>query len=690
MEKLSVKPWKSFVQGATVYPDGVNFCVYSKDASTVSLYIFENQDDVEPYFSFDFSNTHNKFGDLWGVFIEGLKPGALYLYKIGGKMLPLDGLWFDEKRFLFDPFAKAFTNGSVFLNIEPGTKMCRPGKMPKCVVVDDNAFDWEDDRPLQTPGEKTIIYEAHLKGMTAGDKSIDENIRGTYKGLVEKIPYLQELGITAIELLPIHEFDENENGNIDPKTGERLKNYWGYSTIGFFAPKAGYASDKTPGACVTEFKEMVKAFHKAGIEVILDVVFNHTAEGNEHGVPLNFRGFQNDVYYHLVDEHKEYYKNYSGCGNAVNANHPVVSDYITECLRYWVSEMHIDGFRFDLASELTRNQSGAVDRNPALTNRLSCDPILRGTKLIAEPWDCGGAYHVGCFPGGNWIEWNDKFRDGIRKFIRGDEYLATEAATRIAGSSDLYAHDGRSPLSSINFINAHDGFTLNDLVTYNGKHNDENGEGNRDGNDNNLSYNYGFEGECTNPKIARLRKRQIKNFLACLFLSQGTPMFNAGDEFRRTQGGNNNAYCQDNEISWIDWSLAEKHSDILDWTKKLIKMRKSSALFQRKEFFKGEKDGEGFLDISWFDYEGKNPDWSKSNRFLAFRLGGEFYVAMNMDIHDVTVTIPRCAQGKKWYRLADSSIEDKSSALDFGNEEELYSQDRCVLLSNSVIILRCK
>ena len=447
---------------------------------------------------------------------------------------------------------------------------------------------------------------------------------------------------------------------------------------------------------------MVKALHNAGIEVLLDVVFNHTAEGNENGISLNFRGFDNSIFYHLVHDHKEYYMNYSGCGNAVNANHPVVQDFIMDCLHYWVLEMHVDGFRFDLASELTRDENGFPSDIAPLTKRISEDSILRNTKIIAEPWDCGGAYQIGNFPGGRWCEWNDHYRDGIRRFIRGDEHTSNEAATRIAGSNDLYALSGRGPIHSINFVTAHDGFTLNDLVTYNSKHNEDNGEENRDGNDNNLSYNYGYEGPVINPKIEKVRTRQIKNFFTTLLISQGTPMFVAGDEVRRTQNGNNNAYCQDNELSWFNWDDVKNNSTMFDFVQKLITLRSQHPVFQRRNFFGGAATSQfdNPPDISWFNFDGTVPDWKKMNRYLGFRLGGkanglprddnDFFVAMNMDIHDLTITIPKPSAGRTWYRTIDTSIENKSSILLGGDEETLNSQEHYVILANSILVLISK
>lgn len=689
--------------GALPTADGVNFAVFSRGAVRVFLDLFEAAEDAQPYATIELDPVKNKTGDVWHVFVKGIGAGALYLYRVDGEYNPPRGDRFNVNKYLLDPYAKAFTRGSVFRSynlqrtrglagIENG-KLSDLSDFPKCVVVDDTAFDWQGDRPLHLPLNRTILYEAHLRGFTASETS-QVSAPGTYKGFIEKIPYLKELGITAIEFLPVFEFDEDENGNINQRTGEKLANYWGYSTIGFFAPKTTFSSDVSPGAPVREFKELVRQLHLAGIEVILDVVFNHTAEGNEHGYTFSMRGFENSVYYLLPPNEKQYYMNYSGCGNTINAAHPIVSRFIIDCLRYWVSEMHVDGFRFDLASALTRDRNGNVQGFPFLTSAIAEDPVLAGAKIIAEPWDCGGGYHVGGFPGGRWSEWNDRFRNDIRRFLRGDHHLATAAATRVAGSSDLYNHSGRMPTASINFVTAHDGFTLNDVVSYNGKHNDENGEGNRDGSDDNLSYNRGFEGPTHNPKIENLRVQIIKNFLLCLMTSQGVPMMLMGDEFRRTQQGNNNAYCQDNAISWVDWDFAVTYADVLTFTKRLIALRKAHPVFMRSRFF-----SEHNPEIEWFDAEGKVPDWANSGRFLAFRLRGagikndsgiddnDLYIAGNTDIYDVTITVPSPAKDKKWYRVADTSVAGPDSIAEAGKEEPLIEQKRYVLPANGFVIL---
>ena len=700
MDSIHVSAGKPMQLGTTVTPKGVYFTVFSRNAKKIFLELYSSAEDANPYHTIELSPETNRTGDLWHVFVEGLKVGDLYLYRVDGPFTPSRGHRFDKTQPLFDPRAKAFTAGSVFKYMLPGKDKYME-RFPKCVIIDDEDYDWEDDKPLAIPLEKSIIYETHLKGFTASPTSQVEH-PGTYRGLIEKIPYLQALGISAVEFLPVFEFDEYENTNVNPRTGARMKNYWGYSTIGFYAPKCSYSSDKTPGGCVREFKDMVKALHNAGIEVILDVVFNHTAEGNENGISLNFRGFDNKIFYHLVPDHKEYYMNYSGCGNAVNANHPVVQDFIIDCLHYWVLEMHVDGFRFDLASELTRDERGCPSDMAPLTKRISEDSILRNTKIIAEPWDCAGAYQIGNFPGGRWCEWNDHYRDGIRRFIRGDEYIANEAATRIAGSNDIYAMSGRAPIHSINFITAHDGFTLNDLVTYNYKHNEDNGEGNRDGSDNNLSYNYGYEGPTINPKIENLRATQLRNFFTTLLISQGVPMFVAGDEVRRTQGGNNNAYCQDNETSWFNWEDLNNNSQMLEFVQKLIALRNQHPVFHRRNFFGGAATSQFNEppDISWFNFDGTIPDWNKMNRYLGFRLGGkaaglseddnDFFVAMNMDIRDLTITIPKPSSGRKWYRTIDTSIHNRTAILLGGEEETLNSQEHYVLVANSILVLISK
>lgn len=708
MAEIKVRNGAPMGFGAVLVPGGVNFSVYSRDAAKVSLVLFNSENDEKPSAIIDFDEVNNKTGNVWHIMVEGLGAGALYLYKVDGPYNPPQGLRFNPNKYILDPYAKGFTVGSVFRSYNNQHKMGFAQNMggelqdlsdfPKCVVIDDS-FDWEGDKPLNIPLSESVIYETHVKGFTASKSSdVQPEIAGTYRGFTEKVDYLKALGITAVEFLPLFEFDENENGNSNPRTGERLVNYWGYSTIGFFAPKTSYAANRAPGGPVNEFKQMVKTLHKAGIEVILDVVYNHTAEGNEHGYTFEFRGLQNDVWYSLPPNDKQYYMNFSGCGNSLNCNHPVAAQFILDSLRYWVLEMHVDGFRFDLASILTRGQAnnGAPLEVPFITNAISEDPVISKTKIIAEPWDCAGLYQLGGFPAGpgsRWSEWNGRFRDDIRRFVRGDEFVATAAATRIAGSSDCYNHNGRKPQASINFITAHDGFTLNDLVSYNGKHNEENGEQNRDGSDDNLSYNHGFEGECVNPKIEATRIRKIKTFLMYLFVSQGVPMLLAGDEMRRTQNGNNNAYCQDCDLSWINWNLANKNKNLIRFTSCLIKLRKEHKAF-RATSFNGESKNGFAPALVWYNEAGKNPDWEKMNRFIGFKLSAagdtEFYIATNMDIYDLTVTLPPLPDGKKWYRVLDTVFDSPEDILDAGNEELLNEQRRYVLVSECSVILMAK
>lgn len=713
MEILNSLPGTPLPLGASVAEGGVNFSVFSRNATKVFLEFYSASEDSEPYAQVEFSPSENRTGDIWHAFVPGIKPGSLYLFRVDGPFEPSKGHRFDVHQRLFDPYAKTITPVSVFYNLPPDYsapldkndiehgKNQRAKVFPKCVVIDNENFDWQGDRPINRPLSESVIYEVHLKGFTAG-KNAGVSCPGTYAGFIEKIPYLKDLGITAVELLPIFEFDEFENSNVNPRTGERMKNYWGYSTINFFSPKASFAADKTPGGCVNEFKTLVRELHKAGIEVILDVVFNHTAEGNEHGVALNFRGFENSVYYTLVGSHKEYYMNFSGCGNTMNCNHPIVRNFIIDSLRYWVLNYHVDGFRFDLASILCRGQEGDLLKFPPLTNAIAEDPVLGKTKIIAEPWDAGGAYQLGGFPGGRrWAEWNDRFRDDIRRFWRGDEYVSTNAATRISGSSDLFTISGRAPYHSINYVCCHDGFTMNDLVSYNGKHNDENGEGNRDGSDSNWSYNHGYEGSTLNPVIEKMRNRQMRNYMLTLLISQGTPMLLGGDEFRRGQQGNNNAYCQDNDISWFDWGNCSLNSALVSFTRKAIRLRKDHPVFRRTEFFKGSMAGKK-PDIQWYAADGSNPDWSKISRFLAFRLLGtfdsrakkisdnDFFIAANTDRQDIMLRIPAITDSRKWYRIADTSIEDETSLLSVENAETLISQDRYVLPASSMLILVAK
>ncbi|MCL2304782.1 MAG: glycogen debranching protein GlgX [Planctomycetaceae bacterium] len=598
--------------GAILQETGVQFVVVSRNATAMRLLLYDRTEDTEPSEIIHFKPEENRWGDVWSIFVPGVSAKQLYHLQASGPFEPQQGHRFNGHARLIDPYAKALTG-----SFQPSSDgIIRP---PKCVVIDDDDFDWRDDRHIRRDLSETVIYELHVRGFTNSPTS---GVRhpGTYLGLIEKIPYLQSLGITAVELMPVHEFLDTEVNGTKPL----IPNYWGYNSLAFFSPHRGYAYGTDPGAQVREFKEMVRAFHQAGIEVILDVVFNHTCEGNELGPTLSFKGLENSVYYML--ENGFHYKNYTGCGNTVNGNHPIVRELIFNCLRHWVHNYHIDGFRFDLASILSRDQTGNLLANPPLIEIISEDPLLSDTKIIAEAWDAAGAYQVGSFGYGSkrWAEWNGKYRDDVRRFWRSDPYMTGALATRLAGSSDLYAHSGRDPYCSINFVTSHDGFTLNDLVSYNYKHNEENGEGNRDGDNSNFSNNYGVEGPTKNVEIEAVRLRQIKNMLTTLLLSQGVPMLAAGDEIRRTQRGNNNAYCQDNEISWFDWDLAQKNDDLRRFVQTLIHFRREQTIVRQKHYLTGQPRQSGELpDISWFGPLGGHVNWNNGwERSLVCLLAG--------------------------------------------------------------------
>jgi len=704
---------KAMPLGASLTREGVNFSVFSKNAAVITLIIFESAEAGSPYIEIPLDKRKHKTGNMWHCFIRGIDAGACYLYRADGPFFPEKGQRFNRHKTLLDPYAKAITDVSNWDYSKcSGFDPDKSGhdlnysyvddieNQPRGIIINDN-FDWQGDMPLNYPLRFSVIYETHVKGLTAHPSSGVEH-PGTYLGVIEKIPFLKDLGVTSLELLPIQEFNENEYLRYDPKTGRKLTNYWGYSTVAFFAPKGSYAWDKSHGGQVNEFKLMVRELHKAGIEVILDIVFNHTAEGNEQGPTFSFRGFDNSIYY-ILNENKRYYQNYSGCGNTVNCNHPVVRTFIMDCLRYWVMEMHVDGFRFDLGSILGRDQQGNIMENPPTLEQIAEDPVLSSTKIIAEAWDAGGAYQVGWFPGGRWAEWNDKYRDNVRRYWRGDPKETRQLATRIAGSSDLYLRDGRKPFHSINFVTSHDGFTMYDLVAYNNKHNDENGENSRDGSNNNVSYNYGTEGPTNDPVIKVIREKQIKNFFATLMVSLGTPMILGGDEFARTQNGNNNAYCQDNEISWYDWSLFETNPGLYRFVKEIIAFRRRHPGFMRPEFYTGRGGTyKGIPDISWFDDKSISPNWDNAGYYLALRLLGskaeiladrddnDFYIMFNAstEVHKFIIADP--PSKKEWLRAVDTGISSPNDILLPGTEERLTSQRIYSVKARSIVILISK
>ncbi len=640
--------------GALVHDGGVQFNVFSRSAHAVRLLLYDRVNQREPAEIIEFEPETDRWGDVWSVFVPGLGPGQLYHFQADGPHDPASGHWFDGRARLVDPYAKALAG--CFQKSTDG--VLRP---PKCVVVDDY-YDWEGDRHIRRDLSDSVIYEMHVRGFTQSSSSKVQH-PGTYLGVIEKIPYLKSLGVTAVELMPVHEFPiRGVHGEKDNRP-----NYWGYDPLAFFAPHRGYASNGQPGGQVAEFKQMVKALHQAGIEVILDVVFNHTCEGNELGPVLSFKGLENRVYYLLANGGSRY-ANYSGCGNTVNGNHPIVREMIFYCLRHWVHNYHIDGFRFDLASILSRDRYGHLMPNPPLIEMIAEDPMLADTKIIAEAWDAAGAYQVGTFgdlqspdshAATRWAEWNGRFRDDVRQFWRGDHGTVGHFATRLSGSSDLYGKTGRHPGCSINFVTSHDGFTLNDLVTYRDKHNEMNGEGNRDGDNNNFSDNYGVEGPTNKKEIAALRLRQIKNMLASLLLSQGVPMLVAGDECRRTQRGNNNAYCQDNEISWFDWELTKSQASLVDFCRALIQFRRAQPTLRRKHFLTGHCEGRGLPDISWFSAAGAAMDWDSHDPCLTCLLtappheesqenGRDLMILFNASQQPRDFALPTVAKGASW------------------------------------------
>ena len=672
---------------------GVNFALFSRHATRIRLELFDQPADAKPSRVVDFDPARNRTGEVWHVWVEGIRPGQLYAYRVDGPYQPEQGHRFNFNRLLLDPFATAISplpdwDFGPARGYDPSapergpSKLDDAGAMPKCVFTRED-FHWHDDQPLRHPWSKTVIYETHVRGFTVHSSSGVEH-PGTYRGLMEKIPYLKELGVTAVELMPVHEFNEGQTSGINPQTSKRLRNYWGYDPVAFFAPKASYSSAGGLGQQKLEFKEMVRALHHAGIEVILDVVFNHTAEGNELGPTLCFRGIDNAIFYMLASD-KRYYQDYTGTGNTINANHPVVRDHIMGALRYWVVEMHVDGFRFDLASVLGRDGTGKLLANAPLLERIAEDPILRDIKIVAEAWDAAGGYEVGSFSELRWAEWNGRYRDDVRRFWRGDEGMLGLFASRICGSADIYTKSGKGPEGSINFLTCHDGFTLNDLVSYRDKHNEANGEDSRDGIDENLSENYGAEGATTDAGIEALRKTQIKNFLLTLLVSRGVPMLLGGDEFRRTQGGNNNAYCQDNETSWHDWSYLEQHKEIFRFTRGMIAFRSVHPVLSKEQFYTDD-------DIQWFGPLGRLPDWADPNQkqfacLIKENEQGALYLVFNAGDDAIDFILPPAAQGTRWHQAVDTARDSPQDLFAAGDELLCSDQQTYRLGSRSSAIL---
>ncbi len=641
--------------GARVNNTGAQFSVFSRSATAMRLLLYNEVSDTEPSEIISFDRDTDRWGDVWSLNVPSLAHGQLYHFQASGPWDPENGHRFDPSARLIDPYTQALAG--EFQSGSDG--VVRP---PKCVVIDDD-FDWEGDRHVRHDISESVIYEMHVKGFT-NCKTAKVDAGGSYLGVIEKIPYLQSLGITAVELMPVNEFPIKDMHGNEMERG----NYWGYDPMAFFSPHRGYADDPTPGSQVREFKQMVKALHAAGIEVILDVVFNHTCEGNEKGPTLSFKGLENQVYYMLSQG--QHYCNYSGCGNTLNGNHPVVREMIFHCLRHWVHNYHVDGFRFDLASILSRDRNGDLIPNPPMVELISEDPLLADTKVIAEAWDAAGAYQVGSFGNHRWAEWNGRFRDDVRGFWRGDQGTLGDLATRLAGSSDLYEHDGRPPFCSINFVTSHDGFSMNDLVSYKEKHNEANNENNCDGDNHNISDNYGVEGDTDIESVNLIRTRQIKNMMATLLLSQGVPMLVSGDEVRRTQHGNNNAYCQDNETSWFDWDLVDQNRDMLRFVQSLIRFRREQPSVRRKTFLTGKPVDDRLIpDVSWFSPNGQSLDWGQSTlAMIAYiaaphqiddpeGLGRDLVLMFNSTGQEREFSMPLFATGARWNLFVDTAAE---------------------------------
>jgi isoamylase len=611
MDASVVKAGTSAPLGASVHAGGVNFSVFSKHATLIELLLFDDGNGVQPARIIPLDPRDRTY-HYWHVLVPGLEPGQVYAYRAQGPFAPDRGLRFDGEKILLDPYGLAVAVPDAYDRSDAMRPGSNAGTAMKSVVADPKAYDWEGDLPLSRPFAETVIYELHVRGFTRHPSSgVSLAKRGTYAGLIEKIPYLNDLDITAVELLPVFQFDPHD-------APQGRVNYWGYQPVSFFAPHHAYSSRKEPLGAVDEFRDMVKAFHRTGIEVILDVVFNHTTEGGHRGPTLSYRGLANDVYY-ILEQDKSRYADYTGCGNTLNANQPIVRRLIQDSLRYWVTEMHVDGFRFDLASILSRDEAGRPLPNPPVLWDIESDPLLAGTKLIAEAWDAAGLYQVGSFVGDAWQEWNGRFRDDVRSFLKGDNGSVSRVATRLLGSPDIYGHKHREAEHSVNFVTCHDGFTLNDLVSYNRKHNEANGEDNRDGANDNASWNCGAEGPTDDAAIEALRNRQVKNFFTLELLAAGTPMLLMGDEVRRTQLGNNNAYCQDSEINWFDWSLLERHADVHRFVKSLNAFRQhrdvvaEGSMLTLNQLLKRAR-------IEWHGLTLNRPDWSEHSHSLAFTL----------------------------------------------------------------------
>ena len=652
--------------GATVEGDGVNFSVFSANATSVQLLLFDRYDQDRPTQVITLDPHNNKTYYYWHIFVRGVGDGQLYAYHAHGPYQPESGLRFNGNKVLLDPYARAVAYGDNWSRAEAYGFGDNTFSALKSVVVDTSNYDWQGDCPLQRPMNETVIYEMHVRSFTAHPSS-GVSRPGTFAGIIEKIPYLQALNITAVELLPMQQFDEQEVMRVNPLTGEPLKNYWGYAPLGYFAPHLGYSSSKDARNVVDEFRDMVKALHRAGIEVILDIVFNHTAESDETGPTICFRGLENGSYY-MLEPDQRYYRNFTGTGNTVNCNHSIVRRLIRECLRYWVQGLHVDGFRFDLASVLSRNERGEPILDSPILWEIESDPVLAGTKLIAEAWDAAGLYQVGAFTGDRWAEWNGQFRDDLRRFVRGDLGMVRGLAWRMTGSFDIFRNKpSYASHRSINYVTCHDGFTLADLVSYNVKHNEANGENNNDGSRENSSWNCGIEGATTNEKVLCLRRRQIKNFIALLMTARGTPLLLGGDEMARTQQGNNNAYCQDNEISWFDWRSSAEHADIYRFVRGMIALRRKHPTLTVDRVLGNKPYEETLCDgVTFHGVKSNRPDWGHYSHSLAMHFRGVsgeagIYIIANAYRGPLEFELP---PEVRWKRVVDTSLDPPNDLVE--------------------------
>jgi isoamylase len=638
--------------GATCLNGGVNFSLFSRSADGVELLFFDREDDAKPSKVIRLDPTANRSYHYWHTFVPGVGAGQIYAYRVYGPNEPAKGLRFDPTKVLIDPYGRGLVTPKEYSPEHARRPGDNAATAMKSVVVDSAAYDWEGDIPLRRPSARTVVYEMHVRGFTRHPSSgLGDDVRGSYRGLIEKIPYLKDLGVTAVELLPVHAFDTHA-------CPPGLVNYWGYQTVSYFAPHPQYSSRRDPLGPVDEFRDMVKALHRAGIEVILDVVYNHTAEGNDDGPTLCYKGIDNAAYY-ILEQGGARYADYSGCGNTVNANHPVARRMIVDSLRYWVTEMHVDGFRFDLASILTRDSNGHPLPSPPIVWDIESDPVLAGTKLIAEAWDAAGLYQVGSFMGDAWKEWNGRFRDDVRDFFRGEPGSVSRVADRLIGSHEVYGHKEREAEQSINFATCHDGFTLNDLVSYNSKHNEANGEDNRDGGNDNKSWNCGVEGPTDDSAIEEIRNRQVKNFLATTVMSLGMPMILMGDEVRRSQGGNNNFYCHDNEANWFDWSLVKKHADVHRFVRLLLARRLLRDVGHEEQRV-SLSEMIAASNHAWHGTKLNQADWGEGSHAIAFgaelkKEGLQFHLILNAYWEPLDFELPARDGRGPWLRWIDTS-----------------------------------